>query len=66
MLALDEIRTELQNPFSTDNVIHLPLDKYRQTIEDTLIELLSHKSSTAHDERQIVDFPTQPQQDERQ
>ena len=50
MLALDEIRTELQNPFSTDNVIHLPLDKYRQTIEDTLMELLSHKSSTARDE----------------
>ncbi len=50
MLALDEIGTELQNPFSTDDVNHLPLDKYCQTIEETLMELLAHKSSTAHDE----------------
>ena len=50
MLALDEIGTELQNPSSTDDVNHLPLDKYCQTIEETLMELLAHKSSTAHDE----------------
>ena len=66
MLALDEIETELQNPFSTDDVNHLPLDKYCQTIEETLMKLLAHRSSIVHDERQFVDFPTEPHQDERE
>ncbi len=50
MLALDEIGTELQNPFSTDNVNQHPLDNYYQNIEETLMEPWAHKSSTAHDE----------------
>ena len=50
MLALDEIGTELQNPVSSDSVNHLPLDKYCQTIEDNLMELLAHKSSTVRDD----------------
>ena len=40
MLALDEIGAELQNPFSTDNVNHLPLDDYCANIENNLMELL--------------------------
>ena len=40
LLALDEIGTELQNPFSVDHVNHLPLEQICQTIEDNLRELL--------------------------
>ena len=47
MLALDEIGIELQNPFATDNFNHLPLDRYDQLIEDNLMELMVHRSSTA-------------------
>ena len=39
MLALDEIGAELQNPFSIDNVNHLSLDDFCQTIEANLLEL---------------------------
>lgn len=40
MLALDEIGTELQNPFTTAYVNHLPLDEICTTIEQNLMELL--------------------------
>jgi putative membrane protein len=41
MLALDDIGTELQNPFSTANINHLPLDAICKNIEDNLLGLLS-------------------------
>ncbi|WP_010584614.1 bestrophin family protein [Schlesneria paludicola] len=40
LLALDEIGTELQNPFALSQVNHLPLGQICQTIEDNLRELL--------------------------
>ena len=41
MLALDEIGAELQNPFSTQNVNHLPLDDYCKNIEINLLGILN-------------------------
>ena len=46
MLALDEIGAELQNPFSTQNVNHLPLDDYCSRIENLLFELARSNNST--------------------
>lgn len=40
MLALDEIGTELQNPFTPEYVNHLPLEAICSTIEKNLMELL--------------------------
>ncbi len=40
ILALDEIGVELQNPFSTARLNHLPLDKICQDLEATLMSLL--------------------------
>lgn len=47
MLALDEIGSELQNPFSSSNINHLPLDTYCKNIESNLLELLSVNSQVA-------------------
>ena len=41
LLALDQIAVELQNPFSTANVGHLPLDDICATIESNLLRLLN-------------------------
>ena len=43
MLALDEIGTELQNPFSKENVHQLPLDSFCQNLEKCLRDLLEPK-----------------------
>jgi putative membrane protein len=40
ILALDEIGVELQNPFSTRRLNHLPLDSICETIERNLMALL--------------------------
>jgi ion channel-forming bestrophin family protein len=40
ILALDEIGVELQNPFSTDRLNHLPLDDICQQLERNLLALL--------------------------
>lgn len=42
ILALDEIGAELQQPFSTDSLNHLPLDEICATIEHNLMEMLEH------------------------
>lgn len=39
LLALDHIGTELQNPFSTSSLSHLPLDQICATIERNVTEL---------------------------
>lgn len=39
LFALDQIGVELQNPFSTDNLSHLPLNDICHTIENNLIEI---------------------------
>jgi putative membrane protein len=39
LLALDRIGTELQNPFGTGNLSHLPLDDISAGIERTLLDL---------------------------
>ncbi len=48
ILALDEIGVELQNPFSTERLNHLPLDDICQQLERNLLSLLedADRSST--------------------
>jgi putative membrane protein len=41
ILALDEIGVELQNPFSTGRLNHLPLDDICETVERNLMSLLA-------------------------
>ena len=41
ILALDEIGVELQNPFSTDRLNHLPLDDICRQLEQNLLALLN-------------------------
>jgi ion channel-forming bestrophin family protein len=41
LVSLDQIGVELQNPFSTDNLSHLPLDELSRTIERNLLGLLA-------------------------
>lgn len=43
LLSLDQIGVELQNPFSKQNLSHLPLDDIAQTIEGNLNEFLGHR-----------------------
>jgi putative membrane protein len=40
LLAIDKIGTELQDPFSKDNLNHLPLDEICATIERNLLAML--------------------------
>lgn len=42
MLSLDRIGMELQNPFDTRRIDHLPLDAICHTIERNLMEVLKH------------------------
>jgi putative membrane protein len=44
ILAIDKIGTELQYPFSTDSLNHLPLDDICATIEGNLLALLRQES----------------------
>lgn len=46
LIALDQIGVELQNPFSTANLSHLPLDEISATIERNVTGLLHDTSST--------------------
>jgi ion channel-forming bestrophin family protein len=51
ILALDEIGVELQNPFSTDRLNHLPLDEICSQLERNLLSLLeAPKCSLSEDE----------------
>jgi putative membrane protein len=47
VLALDQIGLELQRPFSTRRLNHLPLDEICRTIENNLLALL-HASEDGH------------------
>jgi putative membrane protein len=44
LLAIDKIGTELQDPFSLDNLNHLPLDGICTTIEQNLLAMLEQPS----------------------
>src|SRR5579885_2279582 len=46
LLAIDKIGTELQYPFSTDSLNHLPLDEICATIEGNLLALLDQRAGT--------------------
>lgn len=48
ILALDDIGVELQNPFSTANLNHLPLDQICQDLERNLCSLLVETEGTGH------------------
>jgi putative membrane protein len=48
ILALDEIGVELQNPFSTSNLNHLPLDRICQDLERNLLALLADGQTSRH------------------
>jgi ion channel-forming bestrophin family protein len=43
LLSLDQLGIELENPFSTRNLSHLPLDEISATIEGNLLGLLKAK-----------------------
>ncbi|MDF1677310.1 MAG: bestrophin family ion channel [Legionellaceae bacterium] len=43
LLALDQIGVELQNPFSKDNLSHLPIDTICKTIEKDVVEIFEGK-----------------------
>ncbi|KTD52887.1 bestrophin family protein [Legionella quateirensis] len=43
LFSLDQIGVELQNPFSIDNLSHLPLNDICKTIENNVIELKKSK-----------------------
>jgi predicted membrane chloride channel (bestrophin family) len=45
ILALDEIGVQLQNPFSTAHLNHLPLDEICRGLERNLLALLSSPPS---------------------
>ena len=47
LLALDQIGVELQNPFSTSNLSHLPLDDISAGIERNLLAALQMKQADA-------------------
>ena len=47
LLALDQIGVELENPFSTSNLSHLPLDDFSATIEQNLLNILKVKQTAA-------------------
>jgi putative membrane protein len=49
ILALDEIGVELQNPFSTANLNHLPLDRICQDLERNLTALFADAETPHHD-----------------
>ncbi len=42
LFSLDQIGIELQNPFSDENLSHLPLDSICKTIDDNIKEIQSH------------------------
>lgn len=44
LLSLDQIGLELQNPFSIDNLSHLPLNDICKTIENDVAEIKNSKS----------------------
>jgi putative membrane protein len=44
LLSLDQISVELQNPFSEQNLSHLPLDNICQTILSNIEELIAEKN----------------------
>ncbi|HTQ39467.1 MAG TPA: bestrophin family ion channel, partial [Pirellulales bacterium] len=46
LTALDQMGIELQNPFATDNLSHLPLDDITATIERNLAGILAVASQT--------------------
>jgi len=45
LLSLDQIGVELENPFSTSNLSHLPLDDISATIERNLLDVLKVKQA---------------------
>ena len=47
LLSLDQIGVELENPFSTSNLSHLPLDDFSATIERNLLGVLKMKQTDA-------------------
>ncbi len=47
LLSLDQIGVELENPFSTSQLSHLPLDEISATIESNLFGILKAKQADA-------------------
>jgi putative membrane protein len=55
VLALDRIGVELQQPFSTRNLSHLPLDEICHTIEKNLLALLDEPNGRSDNGAQRTD-----------
>lgn len=53
ILALDEIGVELQNPFSTLRLNHLPLDKICEDLEQNLMSLLDDFDHSRQNENKL-------------
>jgi putative membrane protein len=54
LLSLDQISVELQNPFSTHRLSHLPLDDICRNIENNVIGLLEGSNE---DEEELAQSP---------
>jgi len=48
LLAIDRIGTELQSPFATESLNHLPLDDICATIQDDLLALLEQEAAVRY------------------
>jgi len=57
LLSLDQLGVELQNPFSTKNLSHLPLTEISKAIEKNVLNLLRAKTAKAND----LDFKVREQ-----
>lgn len=54
LLSLDQISVELQNPFSTNRLSHLPLDDICRNIEKNVMALLDDAEEERNNERQSI------------
>ncbi len=57
MLSLDRIGMELQNPFDTRRVDHLPLEALCSTIEGNLVELVESDPVAGGASPYVTDAP---------
>jgi putative membrane protein len=53
ILSLDQIGTELQDPFSAESLNHLPLDAFCQTIQDDRLAMLEDQPALCARQRRF-------------
>ncbi len=60
LLSLDQIGVELENPFSTSNLSHLPLDDISATIERNLLDVLKVSAMPRQFDQLSTPFESSP------